>query len=90
MQTLRVRLHDLLARPGVHVLLDRDAYPVGTPPPSSLVSVHRLTSSPGRGLIAVRPDGYVGFRCQTAQLGQLTSWLAMLGAEWPKARPTVT
>jgi hypothetical protein len=75
-----IRLHDLLAGPGVHVLLDRDADPLGTLPPSRLVSIHRLTSSPGSGLIAVRPDGYVGFRCQTAPSGQLAAWLAMLRA----------
>jgi 2-polyprenyl-6-methoxyphenol hydroxylase-like FAD-dependent oxidoreductase len=75
-----IRLHELLARPGVHILLDRDADPPGPLPPGRLVSVHRLTSSPGRGLIAVRPDGYVGFRGQTTDIGQLASWLAWLGA----------
>ena len=61
-----IRLHDLLARPGVHILLDRDADRPGTLPPGPLVHVHRLASAPGRGLIAVRPDGYIGFRSQTA------------------------
>ena len=75
-----VRLHDLLARPGVHLLLDRDADPLGTLPPSRFVSIHRLTSSPGRGLIAVRPDGYIGFRCRTTEIGQLAAWLARLRA----------
>jgi 2-polyprenyl-6-methoxyphenol hydroxylase-like FAD-dependent oxidoreductase len=73
-----IRLHDLLARPGVHVLLDRDADPLGALPPSRFVSIHRLTSSPGHGLIAVRPDGYIGFRCQTTGLGQLAAWLGWL------------
>ena len=41
-----------------------------------MVHVHRLTSAPGRGLMAVRPDGHVGFRGQTADLNQLTAWLA--------------
>jgi 2-polyprenyl-6-methoxyphenol hydroxylase-like FAD-dependent oxidoreductase len=54
----RVRLHALLAQPGVHVLLQRDA----------------------RGLLAVRPDGYVGFRCGDADVGQLVAWLARIGA----------
>jgi 2-polyprenyl-6-methoxyphenol hydroxylase-like FAD-dependent oxidoreductase len=92
-----IRLHNLLARPGVHILLDREADPPGTLPPSRFVSIHRLTSSPGRGLIAVRPDGYIGFRCQTAEIGQLATWLAGLGCGaapaargWPKARPAVT
>jgi 2-polyprenyl-6-methoxyphenol hydroxylase-like FAD-dependent oxidoreductase len=75
-----IRLHELLAQPGVHILLDRDADPPGPLPPGPLVSVHRLTSSPGRGLIAVRPDGYVGFRGQTTDIRQLASWLAWLGA----------
>ena len=62
----------------MHILLDRDADPAGTLPPSRLVSVHRLTSSPGRGLVAVRPDGHVGFRCQTVDMHQLAIWLARL------------
>jgi hypothetical protein len=74
-----IQLHELLARPGVQILLDRDADPTGPLPQGRLVSVHRLTSSPGRGLIAVRPDGYVGFRGQTADIGQLARWLAWLG-----------
>jgi 2-polyprenyl-6-methoxyphenol hydroxylase-like FAD-dependent oxidoreductase len=75
-----IRLHDLLARPGVHILLDRDADSLGILPASRFVSIHHLTSSPGRGLIAVRPDGYVGFRCQAAEIGQLATWLAMFRA----------
>ncbi|HTQ89738.1 MAG TPA: FAD-dependent monooxygenase, partial [Streptosporangiaceae bacterium] len=54
-----VRLHDLLARPGVHVLLDRDADWPGDLTLGQFIQVHRLTSVPGRGLVAVRPDGYV-------------------------------
>jgi len=74
----RVRLHELLARPGVHILLDRDAdEPGGWPGP---VHVHRLASAPGRGLTAVRPDGYIGFRSQAAGAGQLAAWLALIGA----------
>lgn len=75
-----VRLHELLARPGVHILLDRDADRSGLLPPGPLISVHRLTSSPGRGLVAVRPDGYVGFRCQIADAGQLAAWLGQIAA----------
>ncbi len=71
-----VRLHELIARPGVHILLDRDAGLLGALPPSRFVSIHRLTSSPGRGLIAVRPDGYIGFRCGNTEIGQLAAWLA--------------
>jgi 2-polyprenyl-6-methoxyphenol hydroxylase-like FAD-dependent oxidoreductase len=75
-----IRLHDLLARPGVHILLDRDADRLGILPSDRLVIVHRLASVPGRGLIAVRPDGYIGFRCQTAEVGQIAAWLTRLGA----------
>jgi 2-polyprenyl-6-methoxyphenol hydroxylase-like FAD-dependent oxidoreductase len=81
-----IRLHDLLARPGVHILLDRDADRPGRLPSGRLVNVHRLASVPGRGLIAVRPDGYVGFRCQAADVGQVTAWLTRLGA-WPPGTP---
>jgi hypothetical protein len=79
-----IRLHDLLARPGVHILLDRNADQFGTLPSGPLVNVHRLTSVPGRGLIAVRPDGYVGFRCQATEAGQLAAWLNCLGARQPE------
>ena len=74
----RVRLHELLARPGVHVLLDRDADGPGALP--GPVHVHRLASAPGHGLTAVRPDGYIGFRGAAAEAGQLAAWLALIGA----------
>ena len=41
-----IRLHELLARPGVHILLDRDADRAGALPPGRLVDVHRLDSVP--------------------------------------------
>jgi len=75
-----IRLHDLLAGPGVHILLDRDADPLVILPPGRFVSIHRLTSSPGCGLIAVRPDGYIGFRSQMVKTDQLATWLAWLRA----------
>ena len=75
-----IRLHELLARPGVHILLDRDADGLGVPPASWPVHVHRLASAPGRGLTAVRPDGYIGFRGQAAEADQLAAWLALIGA----------
>jgi 2-polyprenyl-6-methoxyphenol hydroxylase-like FAD-dependent oxidoreductase len=71
-----LRLHELLAWPGVHVLLERDAGRLDDLVAGPMVHVHRLTSAPGRGLTAVRPDGHVGFRCQIADANQLTSWLA--------------
>ena len=75
-----IRLHYLVARPGVHVLLDRDADLIGTLHPGRSVNIHRLSSSPGHGLVAVRPDGYIGFRSRTADVSQLAAWLARLGA----------
>ena len=71
-----LRLHELLARPGVHVLLERDAGRLDDLAAGPMVQVHRLSSAPGRGLMTVRPDGHVGFRCQTADAHQLTAWLA--------------
>jgi 2-polyprenyl-6-methoxyphenol hydroxylase-like FAD-dependent oxidoreductase len=78
-----IRLHDLLAGPGVHILLDRDADRLDTLTPGRFVHVHRLASVPGRGLIAVRPDGYVGFRCQATEASQLAAWLTRLRAGQP-------
>lgn len=75
-----VRLHALLAKPGVHVLLQRDAGDVGSLAHGAYVTVHRLESAPGTGVVAVRPDGYVGFRCGVADVGQLGAWLARIGA----------
>jgi len=74
-----IRLHELLARPGVHVLLDRDADRLDAVPLGPLVHLHRLTSRPGRGLITVRPDGYIGLRCAAAGADQLASWLSLIG-----------
>jgi 2-polyprenyl-6-methoxyphenol hydroxylase-like FAD-dependent oxidoreductase len=79
------RLHSLLARPGVHILLDRDAAPIDRLEFGRQVTVHRLTSTPGTGVRAVRPDGYVGFTCRTADVTQLAAWLAGIGASQPVA-----
>ncbi len=74
-----VRLHALLSRPGVHILLHRDADDVGPTALGSNVTVRRLTSEPGTAVLAVRPDGYVGFRCGVMDGSQLRAWLALLG-----------
>jgi 2-polyprenyl-6-methoxyphenol hydroxylase-like FAD-dependent oxidoreductase len=74
-----IRLHELLARRGVHVLLDRDAACPGDLALGRFVQVHRLTSVPGRGLVAVRPDGHVGFRSATIEVRQLAAWLTRIG-----------
>jgi hypothetical protein len=75
-----VRLHELLARPGVHILLDRDADLLEDLAPGRFVTVYRLTSVPGRGVTVVRPDGHIGFRGRTAEAGQLAAWLAHVSA----------
>ncbi len=74
------RLHELTASPGVHVLLERDAAEVDVRLLGPHVSVHRLGSHPGRGLVAVRPDGHVGFRCGAVDLAQLGAWLDLVSA----------
>lgn len=78
------RLHELTAAPGVHVLLEhdagRDAEAADLAFPGRKVHVHRLSSHPGRGIVAVRPDGHVGFRCGETDLYQLRVWLRLVGA----------
>ena len=77
----QVWLHDLLARPGVHVLQHRDARELGAAVQGRrYVYAHKLTSTPGPGVLAVRPDGYVGFRRGTVADAQLGSWLDFIGA----------
>jgi hypothetical protein len=74
-------LHALLARPGVHVLLDRDAPCLDHLALGPYITIHRVTSMPGTGVVAVRPDGYVGFCSRMAEVGRLRAWLASIGAE---------
>ncbi|GGH90762.1 FAD-dependent monooxygenase [Arthrobacter liuii] len=80
------RLHELTAAPGIHLLLERDAGTgaVGAGPALAnqgpLLHVHRLTSHPGRGVVAVRPDGYVGFRSSGEDPAGLRDWLRLVGA----------
>jgi 2-polyprenyl-6-methoxyphenol hydroxylase-like FAD-dependent oxidoreductase len=78
-----IRLHDLLARPGVHILLDSDAAWPGTLPLGRIVHVHRITSVPGQGLTAIRPDGHIGFRCDSTDIRQLSAWLTRMRAGQP-------
>jgi 2-polyprenyl-6-methoxyphenol hydroxylase-like FAD-dependent oxidoreductase len=72
------RLHELTARPGVHVLLSGDTSPDGGRP-SGVVSEHRIASWRGTGVVAARPDGHVGFTSGTG--AGLADWLALVGAE---------
>jgi 2-polyprenyl-6-methoxyphenol hydroxylase-like FAD-dependent oxidoreductase len=73
-----VQLHDLLAGPGLHLLLDRAA-----PDPEMTgrqLRAYRLADSPGVGVLAVRPDGHVGFAGSRADDPRLKDWLARVGA----------
>jgi 2-polyprenyl-6-methoxyphenol hydroxylase-like FAD-dependent oxidoreductase len=74
----RTRLHELTASPGVHVLLSRDASP-GPWWPSGVVIGHRISSWRGTAVVAVRPDGHVGFTSGTGD--GLADWLTLVGAE---------
>ena len=77
------RLHTLTARPGIHVLLHRDAPVPGPVPPEPLVHVHRIASWPGDGVLALRPDGHVGYAsCRTDAAG-LAAWLDLVAAPRP-------
>ncbi|QNN51184.1 FAD-dependent monooxygenase [Nocardioides mesophilus] len=74
------RLHEVIAAPGVHVLLSREAGDLDGFALGPRVAVHRLTSRPGPEVVAVRPDGYVGFRCGRNDPAQLAAWLELVGA----------
>ena len=78
-QGQRIRLHDLTSRPGVHVLLRRGAADLDPQLLGSHVVVHRISNWPGDGLVAVRPDGHVGFACDRDDHGQLAAWLDLIG-----------
>lgn len=77
----RVRLHDLTATPGVHVLLARDAEAFDSAAPSSWLNVHRLDSWPGTGVAIVRPDGYLGLSAASVDSSEVAVWLARLAIE---------
>jgi 2-polyprenyl-6-methoxyphenol hydroxylase-like FAD-dependent oxidoreductase len=75
----RTTLHQLIAQPGIHLLLERDACPTPLGLPDT-VHVHRLSGVAGCGLMVVRPDGYVGM-CAPSAGASLTAWLALAGAD---------
>jgi 2-polyprenyl-6-methoxyphenol hydroxylase-like FAD-dependent oxidoreductase len=84
------RLHELLAHPGIHVLVDRDArLPLdGLPLEAPLrpdIQVYRRISSSGTGVVAVRPDGYVGFTGDGSPPDGLVSWLDLVHPGRPGA-----
>ncbi|SDJ86966.1 2-polyprenyl-6-methoxyphenol hydroxylase [Cryobacterium psychrotolerans] len=75
----RVRLHELIAKPGVHILLQKDAAVIDTGLLGPMTHVHRLSDRPGRGVAVIRPDGYVGFRAADVDQDQLGAWLRLVG-----------
>ncbi|MEC5184765.1 2-polyprenyl-6-methoxyphenol hydroxylase-like FAD-dependent oxidoreductase [Cryobacterium sp. MP_3.1] len=75
----RVRLHALLARPGVHILMQADARPVPERMLGPLVHSYRLDDRPGTGMLVVRPDGYVGLRAPVLDEPHLAAWLRLVG-----------
>jgi 2-polyprenyl-6-methoxyphenol hydroxylase-like FAD-dependent oxidoreductase len=75
-----LRLHELTAMPGIHVLLQRQADPLQVRSLGPLAHTHRIPDWPGHGVLLMRPDGYVGFRCAVADEAQITDWLAALTA----------
>jgi 2-polyprenyl-6-methoxyphenol hydroxylase-like FAD-dependent oxidoreductase len=79
----QLRMHELLARPGVHVMLHADAREPAATLSGPYVHVHRLTSIPGRGVVAVRPDGHVGLLGDTVDDQQLGTWLGLVGTGMP-------
>jgi 2-polyprenyl-6-methoxyphenol hydroxylase-like FAD-dependent oxidoreductase len=76
----RRRLRELLGHPGIHLLSCRDAAPLDQQALGPRVTIHRLSDRAGAGVVAVRPDGYVGFRSARADTGELTAWLELVAA----------
>ncbi len=80
MRGRRVGLQELTSSPGVHLLACRDAPPLHVRGGDSRVAVHRIEDRAGGGVVAVRPDGYVGFRSPVADSGQISAWLDLVAA----------
>lgn len=74
------RLHALIAQPGIHLLLDRDTPTPSLEPLGPWVAVHRLDDVEGRGVVAVRPDGHLGYRSTEMGLPRLKLWLDLVAA----------
>ena len=74
------RLHDLTARPGLHVLAQQDCPLPPKLTTSPVLGVHRVDSWPGSGLLVARPDGHVGYRSGTLDTTDLGEWLDSVGA----------
>jgi 2-polyprenyl-6-methoxyphenol hydroxylase-like FAD-dependent oxidoreductase len=75
----RVRAHELMATPGVHIFLQADARPMPPRLTGPFVHVHRLDDRPGTGMLVVRPDGYAAVRAPVLDERHLEAWLRMVG-----------
>ena len=75
----RFHVHELLAAPGIHLLVEAGAPGMEDGVFGRWVHVHHLSDRSGFGILAVRPDGYVGFRSASPETGQLASWLELAG-----------
>ena len=75
----RVRAHELMATPGVHIFLQADARPMPPRFTGPFVHVHRLDDRPGTGMLVVRPDGHAAVRAPVLDELHLEAWLRMVG-----------
>jgi hypothetical protein len=75
----RVRAHELMATPGVHIFLQADARAMPERLIGPFVHVHRLDDRPGTGMLVVRPDGYAAVRAPVLDERHLEAWLRMVG-----------
>jgi 2-polyprenyl-6-methoxyphenol hydroxylase-like FAD-dependent oxidoreductase len=75
----RVRAHELMATPGVHIFLQAEARNVPERLTGRFVHVHRLDDRPGTGMLVVRPDGYAAVRAPVLDERHLEAWLRMVG-----------
>lgn len=74
-----VGLHELTARPGLHVLLGADApWPY---PDRPEIHVHRLDDRGPAALTVVRPDGYIGLCSDVVAEREIADWLRLVGLE---------
>lgn len=74
------RLHDVVATPGVHILLERDTPPLDPSSLGPLTHVDRVRDWPGTGVLIVRPDTYVGFRSSKLEPARILRWLTSIGS----------
>lgn len=71
------RVHDLTCSPGVHVLHGAATHPhpaMGAIP----VTCHRIDTWPPQRILAVRPDGYIGYRDDSGDPSALDRWLRVV------------